>query len=176
MKNKKALALALASVTMAGAAALTTYSAITAPSVHAEEFVRKTEWITVANDSARTRTTVYFEAGDQKIDKHKYIDKYEYQSTYVEGGVRYYVFVLKGTKLAELENDPNTASADLNNKVIKSTDKRKIAGVKYQVIAISTQKEIQSKVGQSLITKHTTSIAKELWLVVSLKMSLNATI
>ena len=51
---------------MAGAAALTTYSAITAPSVHAEEFVRKTEWITVANDSARTRTTVYFEAGDQK--------------------------------------------------------------------------------------------------------------
>ena len=175
MKNKKALALALASVTMAGAAALTTYSAITAPSVHAEEFVRKTEWITVANDSARTRTTVYFEAGDQKIDKHKYIDKYEYQSTYVEGGVRYYVFVLKGTKLAELENDPNTASADLNKQGYKSTDKE-IAGVKYQVIAISTQKEIQSKVGQSLISKHTTSIAKELWLVVSLKMSLNATI
>ena len=123
MKNKKALALALASVTMSGAAALTTYSAITAPSVHAEEFVRKTEWITVANDSARTRTTVYFEAGDQKIDKHKYIDKYEYQSTYVEGGVRYYVFVLKGTKLAELENDPNTASADLNKQGYKSTDK-----------------------------------------------------
>ena len=135
MKNKKALALALASVTMTGAAALTTYSAITAPSVHAEEFVRKTEWITVANDSARTRTTVYFEAGDQKIDKHKYIDKYEYQSTYVEGGVRYYVFVLKGTKLAELENDPNTASADLNKQGYKSTDKgnswREVSGNRY---------------------------------------------
>ena len=49
MKNKKALALALASVTMAGAA-VTAYSAITAPSVHAEEFVRKTEWETISND------------------------------------------------------------------------------------------------------------------------------
>ena len=66
MKNKKALALALASVTMAGAA-VTAYSTITAPSVHAEESVRKTEWVTIANDRSQTRTTVYFESGDQKL-------------------------------------------------------------------------------------------------------------
>ncbi|MDU6267686.1 MAG: nucleoside triphosphate hydrolase, partial [Streptococcus mitis] len=134
MKNKKALALALASVTMAGAA-VTAYSAITAPSVHAEEFVRKTEWVTISNDRSRTRTTVYHEAGDQKIDLHKYIDKFEYQNTYVEGGVRYYVFVEKGTKLDELENDPNTASADLNKQGYKSTDKnnswREVSGNRY---------------------------------------------
>ena len=87
---------------MAGAV-VTAYSTITAPSVHAEESVRKTEWVTIANDRSQTRTTVYFESGDQKIDLHKHIDKFEYQSTYVEGGVRYYLFVEKGTKIDELE-------------------------------------------------------------------------
>ena len=121
MKKKNVL-IALSSLTMASAVTLTAYTVATAP-VHAEESVRKTEWVTISNDRSRTRTTVYFESGDQKIDKHSYIDKFEYQNTYVEAGVRYYVFVEKGTKLDELTNDPNASSEELNTQGYKTTEK-----------------------------------------------------
>jgi len=100
MKNKKALALALASVTMAGAA-VTAYSTITAPSVHADEFVRKTEWITISNDRSRTRTTVYFESGDQKIAQFK---KDSQSWTDLLGDIKFHAEISADKEAADKEN------------------------------------------------------------------------
>lgn len=86
MKNKKALALAVASLTMASAAVLTSYSAITARPVSAEEVVYRTEWITVINGRSQERKTVFFEDGNQPISKHSTIEGFEFQRAYVEGG------------------------------------------------------------------------------------------
>jgi len=98
MKNKKALALALASLTMASAAVLTSYSATTASPVSAEEVVYRTEWVTVINGRSQKRKTVFYEDGNQPISKHSTIEGFEFQRAYVEGGRKYYLFVEKGTK------------------------------------------------------------------------------
>ena len=71
----------------------------------------------------------------------------KYQNTYVEAGVRYYVFVEKGTKLDELTNDPNASSEELIHKDIKQLIKI-INGENQVVTVISTQKEILLKDGQ----------------------------
>ena len=135
MKNKKALALALASVTMASAAVLTSYSATTASSVSAEEVVYRTEWVTVINGRSQERKTVFFEDGNQPISKHSTIEGFEFQRAYVEGGRKYYLFVEKGTKIEDYANDPDAPVSELNTQGYKTSDKdvkwRESAGNRY---------------------------------------------
>ena len=95
--KKRTILVGLTSITMASAIAYTTLTAVQNPIVTEEQAIRKTEWVTISNDSDRVHKTVKFLDGNHKFDEYNE-SGYELQNEETLNGVKTYYLVKKGTK------------------------------------------------------------------------------
>ena len=175
MKNKKLLALAFASVTMASAAVLTSYSATTASSVSAEEVVYRTEWVTVINGRSQERKTVFLKMGISRSLNIRQLKALNFNVPMLKVEENTICLLKKETKIEDYANDPDAPVSELNTQGYKTSDKdvkwRESAGNRYLYY-----KGNPVKGWQVSMVRLTTLIVKVLWHVVSLKTHLNVTI